>query len=64
MLWYIARVWLASKFGTRTVIVAGAMIGPTHGVARRVKIRREGDPSLTLTVNAVDGPGLLQTRFV
>ena len=29
MLWYIARVWLASKFGTRTVI-AGVMIGPTQ----------------------------------
>jgi hypothetical protein len=51
MLWYIARVWLASKFGTRAVIIAGVMIGPhSLGVARRVKIRREGYPSLSLTM--------------
>jgi hypothetical protein len=51
MLWYIARVWLASKFGTRAVIIAGVMIGPhSLGVARREKIRREGYPSLSLTM--------------
>ena len=51
MLWYIARNSLASKFGTRTVVIASVMIGPhSLGVARRVKIRRKGDPSLSRTM--------------
>jgi hypothetical protein len=51
MLWYIARNSLAGKFGTRTVIIASVMIGPLSlRGARRVKIRRERDPSRSHTM--------------
>jgi hypothetical protein len=65
MLQYIARISLSSKYGTSAVIIAGVMIDPQPlGVARRVKIHRESNPSRTHTMKRLSAEHVYsQTGF-